>query len=183
MRAHVLIAAALLCAGSIAIAENASVADRQVSEAKSLRIRGEYAAAEQRLNGVLQAQPDHFRATYNLGLAYSQSGRTDEAIQTLERAASLREKTNAQDFTIYNTLGYLYMRDGQYTAAEKQFLKGLQFKDKLSPSSRALLTNNLGTLYLSQGKADKAAPLFKEAASAGSASAKVNLDVASRVRK
>ena len=181
MRTSSIIAVALLCISIPAVAQTSSVAEREIDAAKSLRLRGEYAAAEQKLNQVLQSQPEHFRATYNLGLAYSQSGKTTQAIQSLERATTLREKSNAQDFTIYNTLGYLYMREGDYASAEKQFLKGLQFKDRLSPNSRGLLTNNLGTLYLSQGKVDQAVPLFQEAVKAGNAAAKINLDVATRL--
>jgi Flp pilus assembly protein TadD len=157
--------------------QEAAILEKQIDIAKTQRLRGNYAAAEQILKRVLAEQPDHFRATYNLGLAYSQAGRQEEAIATLSKAATLREKSDVQDFSIYSTLGWLQMQAGDYREAEKTFLIGVENKDALKPLSRGLLLNNLGALYLSQGQTAKAEPLFSEAAKNGNNLARTNLEV------
>jgi Flp pilus assembly protein TadD len=157
--------------------------DQRIDMAKSQRLTGHYDDAAKTLSAVLASQPDNFRAVYNLGLLQAQQGDVDSAISTLSRAASIREKTSTPDYTIYNTLGWLQMKKGDYKDAEETFEKGIAHKDELSPGSRSLLENNLGVLYLSQGRPELAEPLFNEAKDLGHKSAPANLEIAQSLNR
>jgi Flp pilus assembly protein TadD len=77
-----------------------------------------------------------------------------EAAKWLERALELRAKSGSDDYTIYNTLGYVYLQYQDIINAERVLTQGLKLEARLSTSSRAKLHNNLGYLYALKG--DKA---------------------------
>lgn len=154
-----------------------------VAEGRRLRLQGKTEAAQQKLEAAVRAEPGNYIATYNLGLTYLQAGKQDEAIETLGVAAALREKTGATDYTIYNTLGWTYLQNGDMANAEKHFLEGMKYRDKLPAVSRARLENNLGTLYLSKGDLNRAESLFSQSAQAGNELAKENLGIVTTVKK
>lgn len=164
-------------------ADTARAIEQAVKAASQARAAGNLAAAETQLTRALKAAPNHYRATYDLGLVYGQSGRTAEAINALQHAATLRSRSEDQDYEIYNTLGWYLMKAGKDDAAERQFLSGLQHKDKLGDAALGRLNNNLGVLYLSQGRLEAATAYFAEAVKHGFEPAVTSLQVARVVQQ
>ena len=52
---------------------------------------------------------------------YQEDGNYDSAVSELETAKSIRESENLQDYSIYNTLGWVYMQKGETKTAERVF--------------------------------------------------------------
>jgi Tfp pilus assembly protein PilF len=128
-----------------------------VTQAKESRLdQHDLAAAENVLKDVLKRYPNYYKAHYNLGLVYQEDGHYDSAISELETARSIRESQNLQDYSIYNTLGWVYMQKGEMTTAEKYYLKALNYESKNSPDSNTRLYNNLSWFYYTLGKPDQA---------------------------
>ena len=65
--------------------------------------------------------PNDANATFNLGVAYYQVGRTDDAVATLQRGLTLAPG-NAY---AHNFLGCALLRNGRITAASREFLKAI----------------------------------------------------------
>jgi tetratricopeptide (TPR) repeat protein len=122
---------------------------RQLLEAKSQPDPGRVIDALTRLT---RQQPNYFAAQYNLGLALAESGKTTEAVAALERARTIRDKEQLDDATIYSSLGWAYMLNGQFDKAETTLGLAQRNEAKLSGASKVRLYNNLGWLYLSTGR-------------------------------
>lgn len=128
-----------------------------VTRSKELRLdKHDLAAAESVLKDVLKRYPNYYKAHYNLGLVYQEEGNYDSAVSELETAKSIRESENLQDYSIYNTLGWVYMQKGETKTAENYYLQALQYESKNSPDSNTRLYNNLGWFYYTLGKPDEA---------------------------
>jgi Tfp pilus assembly protein PilF len=113
-------------------------------------------AAEAELTAVLQERPDYYRALYNLGLIYQAQGKTDQALQTLEKAHMVRDRLHISDNSILNSLGWVYMNAGKLDEAERCFLEALGYERENKPDSNERLLNNLAYLYLQKGDTTKA---------------------------
>ena len=128
-----------------------------VARAKDLRLdKHDPAAAEKVLLGVVQRYPDYYKGHYNLGLVYQEKGDYERAIAELERAKSIRESQNLTDYSIYNTLGWVWMLKGDTTAAEGYYKLALQYESKNTPDTNTRLYNNLSWFYYALGKPDEA---------------------------
>src|SRR5437870_936111 len=85
-----------------------------IARSKELRLdKHDLAAAENLLKDLLKRYPNYYKAHYNLGLVYQEERNYDTAIKELEAAKSIRESENLQDYSIYNTLGWVYMQKGE----------------------------------------------------------------------
>ena len=69
-------------------------ADERVEEGRAMFLEGEVDAAEERYREALQMAPDHTGALYSLGILLRVTGRRDEALELLRKAA---EDTDSPD--------------------------------------------------------------------------------------
>ena len=106
----------------------------------------EYAAATACLNHVLAVRPDHFEATFMMGLVLERKGNTREAQARLERAVGLKTDSPAA----HATLGSLLANNGK----KKQALKHLSTALKLKPSAPVHFL--LGAVYYDAGQHKRA---------------------------
>lgn len=133
-----------------------AVAQQQLQQAKSAYVAGQASDAVRSMSRLTASQPNYYAAQYNLGLALAESGKTKEGIAALEQARAIRERDGIADATIYNSLGWAYMLDGQLAPAEKAFETARHNEAQLSPESKARLYNNMGWLYMNTGRTDLA---------------------------
>ena len=132
------------------------------AEAKQLEaIKSSYKAtgnrdqAEDALKTLIARQPDYYAANYDLGLILADQGNYVQAINYLETAKSIREHKEVKDATIYNSLGWAYMLEGDTRNAESNFNAAKAHSELLPRESQARLYNNLGLLYTSTGRYDE----------------------------
>ena len=102
---------------------------------------------------ALRASPDYWIALENLGNAYRQQKRWDEARATLERAAAARP----QDPEANYSLAMVYAQTDDTDRAYQYLLNAL----RLRPDYPEAL-NNLGVLYLRTRRRDDAVAKFEE---------------------
>ncbi|MES0873906.1 serine/threonine-protein kinase [Sinimarinibacterium thermocellulolyticum] len=109
----------------------------------------------------------------NLGIAYYQVGRFDEAIARFEQAsaiwAALRLDRSADALNTLNNWAAAEMRRQRPDAAVPVFERALNLRRELYPPSAALaaLVNNLGKTLTQIDRADEALPLLREAVELG----------------
>ena len=89
----------------------------------------------------------------NLGVAYSLSGRLDEALAAFRSALSYA-RTDPETKRIYNNLGLVLCRQGKYAEALQEFRMA---------EDEAEAYNNLGYFCFSQGNYEKAIAAFQKA--------------------
>lgn len=138
---RLLLACALMLMITGASGDERSI-DEQVDAARQLRLDGHVAESIAALRTIVAAAPEHFRAQYNLGLAYALSDEGALARTALATAAALREAQDLPDATIHNTYGWQLLRLGEVEAALAQFERGMAMAASLTPESRLRLLNN-----------------------------------------
>jgi tetratricopeptide (TPR) repeat protein len=175
----------LAAALTLAIATPAAGQEAVVDQARGLRMAGNLDGSERMLADFLRRNPSHYRAHYNLGLVFEaravrappgrqRSALYRQAASHLERALQVRGKAEA-DYTIYNSLGVMYLGVPDLGAAEKAFSTGLQNQSRLSSGSRAKLYSNVGYLFALKGDMPRSEAMLRQAAALGSAPAASNL--------
>lgn len=143
--------------------------------ARQARLAGRLDEAERLLRPIVAARPGEYLVVYNMGLVHEgraarlppgvqKLAQLDEAIGWLEKARSIREARNVDEYTIYNTLGHVYFQRGDVVKAEAIWRGALQYQDRLSPTSRAKLHGNLGYLYAVTGDTKRAEMHLQQAA-------------------
>ncbi len=110
-----------------------------------LRRAGRYEEAAIEFRKVLDLEPDHPSALHNLGEVYLETGRENEALPRLRRAAELGDWRSA------NSLGNLYLKMGD---RDHEALK--YFTDAYKAKRDATVARNLGETYEKLGQADEA---------------------------
>lgn len=156
----------------------------KLNDAKALNKTGKSEQAEDKLSRLTKEEPAYFAAHYNLGLVQAEATKYPQAIASLERARDLREKNNIKDATIYNSLGWAYMLNGELAKAEEAFAVAKINEKSLSRESRARLYNNTGWLYMSTGRYEEARKSFDAAAKDYDSSfARENLKTLSRLEE
>jgi Flp pilus assembly protein TadD len=103
---------------------------------------------------VVRKSPGKPRGQYNLGLAYDDLGRTDEAIEKFRNAISI----NPNYAKAYNNLGVAYGKKGQ----NDKKIQALNIALKLEPDF-AKAHNNLGNAYAREGRIDEAIEEYRVA--------------------
>ena len=144
-------------------------------------IRGEFEKATGDLLSALELKPGLWTAHNLLGIIYDREGKYDSAVHQYETAIGIMPKSGV----LYNNLGMSYFHMGDYKKAYRAFIQALRFSADsriynnlaLSKSGRyteafeafrkagseATAYNNLGCVYLKDGKYDEAARYFEKA--------------------
>lgn len=100
--------------------------------------RGAFAEAVPHFEATLRMEPASYSATYNLALAYKGAGKTQAAVELLDRA--LKEKPTAE---LHNLLASLEESAGNYVEAVRHFQRAVE----MGPSNEPFYFD-LGTEYL-----------------------------------
>jgi tetratricopeptide (TPR) repeat protein len=123
---------------------------------QSKQAMGEYRKA-------LTLKPDDDKALYSLGRLMGELGETDKAIEIIKQAVKLKPndtKSRSLLAAVYNRQAMASMQQGDLDAAKEALEAGIQAKG--SPAATEALRNNLGCLYIRQGKPDEAVGAFRE---------------------
>jgi tetratricopeptide (TPR) repeat protein len=131
-----------------------ATAKANVDKARALRMGVNGQAADLRqsiliLESVIKENPEYYRAWYNLGLAKlkAEPDNTAGFEAPLKKAIEIQESnTSIRDGSVYNTLGYGYLQNGDHKQAIDFLLKGLTVPGNSDWTSSAL-HYNLGRLY------------------------------------
>ncbi len=102
---------------------------------------------------VLRKNPDSVRALQNLGNAYLEHGRREEAKQQFEKALQLDDK----NVTTLNNLGVLFKREQKWQKAQEYFGRVL----RLLPGDK-VATSNLAEVYGGIQRYEESEKLFKD---------------------
>src|SRR5262249_32018157 len=113
----------------------------------------EYANAKECVTRVLEAKPEHFEATFLMGLIQHRKGNLREAQTGLERAVGLKQKSSAA----HASLGSLLAEIGN----NQQALKHLATALKLKPSAPVHFL--MGAVYYGAGQQKRAIQHLKQA--------------------
>lgn len=111
---------------------------KKFDEANEHLKRKEFEQAKTVLEELLQAEPDHGDALYNLGMIYTELGDPAKAVKTLLRCVELGQDSA----NVYVALGYAYSKLENQNKAKELFLAALE----LEPNNPYAL-RNLGALY------------------------------------
>ena len=159
-----------------------------LDRARTARSSGRADDAERLLAVTLRNEPNNYLALYNMGLIYE--GRAVRApageqrlrhyrtaAMWLERAfrSPGRGAAGADGYTIFNSLGAIYLGLADLNRANLYLQQGLSNQNRLSNSSRGELYGNLGYLYALQGDSGRARQYFSQGARLGNAFAQENL--------
>ncbi len=143
-----------------------------VRRATAYRFRGEYAAAMQDADEVIQLteagddlQMQYAEALRVKGLVLYRMGRARQAVEVLEKAFDLFVRLNHEPSmpVLLMETGMVYQAIGNYIEAGDAYEKALQIWQREGNLSwQANLLNNLGVLRQFQGAYEKAAVAFEE---------------------
>jgi tetratricopeptide (TPR) repeat protein len=98
----------------------------------------EFEQAKIVLEELLEMEPNHGLALYNLGMIYTELGDPVRAVNTLQRCVELGQ----DNANVYVALGYAYSRLGNQNKAKELFIAALELEPNNSYALR-----NLGALY------------------------------------
>ncbi|MGH7412599.1 MAG: tetratricopeptide repeat protein [Candidatus Rokuibacteriota bacterium] len=117
---------------------------------------GRFADAQAEFQKAVELDPTYADAFHNLGSAYAEQGRWDEAIGAYRKA--LAQTIYARPQTTYNNLGYAYWALDRRKEAEDAFRSALQLEPNLVPSHFWL-----GVLLEKEGREAEAKTHFRAA--------------------
>lgn len=109
--------------------------------------RRELKEAKILLEELLQEQPDHTDALYNLGMIYTELGDPENAIKKLSRCLELGQDSA----NLYVALGYAHSKLGNNNKAKELFLNALELE-----SDNPYALRNLGGLCAKETEYDRA---------------------------
>jgi len=132
----------------------AEALNSMVARGYQLNRSGDAVKAEALYRQVLHADENHVAANNLLGLLCLQSGRSEEAVQYIEKALSI----SPDDAQAHSNLGIAYRNLNQLQQAAEHFHKSI----KLAPKNPGPF-NNLGGVYMVLGHYKGAAMCFKQA--------------------
>jgi tetratricopeptide (TPR) repeat protein len=107
----------LLLITSAPSSEGADALETTFNSAATALSRGELQAAEQGFSTVLKSQPNNIGALGNLGVIYSRTGRTHDAIDVYKRALKVAPNTPG----LILNLGLAYLKEENHAAAKPLF--------------------------------------------------------------
>ena len=117
---------------------------------------GRFPDAQVEFQKAVELDTTYADAYHNLGSAYAEQGKWEEAITAYKKALAQTIYTTPE--TTYNNLGYAYWALDRRTEAEEAFRAALQLEPKLVPSHFWL-----GVLLQREGKKDEAKAHFQAA--------------------
>lgn len=106
------------------------------------------------LEKLLQEEPNHAEARYNLGMIYTELGDPQRAVGTLSKLLELKDCGS----NVYVALGFAYSRMGNYSKAKELFLDAL----KMDPDN-PYAHRNIGGLYGKENDHEKAIKHLEQA--------------------
>ncbi len=121
----------------------ADTAKAVFDQAVQALVAGDYPSAERGFQAVLREQPQHVGALGNLGILYSRTGRSDQAIKVYQRAL----KASPNDKAILLNLGLVYLKQEAHERALPLFARVVTI-DPQHQQARQLLA--LCRLYTGQ---------------------------------
>lgn len=139
--------------------------DQLINKAKTLRLpygkmrdkaREDALQAISILEPIVQANPDQYRALFNLALAHHEAGDYAAANATFEKAIAVKQKQSIPDISLLNSAGWVSMENGDYATAEKRLLMALGEIGNGNPQTQQSVYNNLGQLYFYTQRFDEA---------------------------
>jgi len=139
-----------------------------VQDARTDRLNGDANSAIAKLLPIVKKNPQYYSALYGLALSYARLGDESRAISYLKRAEGIRDYENIKDVTIFNTLGWLYLRSSDYDNAEAYLKKAASDEEINSRETNGRIFNNLGLLYLTIGQFAQSEKAFQKAMQFGS---------------
>lgn len=159
-----------------------------LEQARTARFAGRIDDAERHLTSALRSEPNNYLALYNMGLVYEaravRAPAGEQRLRHYRTAAAWLERAfrspgraaaGADTYTIFNSLGAMYLGLGDLNRADVYLQQGLRNQSRLSDFSRGRLYGNLGYLYALQGDTRSARQFFEQGARLGSAFARENL--------
>jgi len=174
--------------------------DKDLTEARDLRKKGNLDGAEQKAQKIFDADHSALRAQYTLGLIKIDrsveaqgAAKTDlynkgmadlltvaKAIDNAFPTMSDADRTCVKSeglFTIMVTVGFNYLQDGSYNVAAGYFAKAKVYDDRqlLTPAEHGKLLTDLGSLAYNIGDYPKARVYLTNAVKAGDSKAAVIL--------
>ena len=117
---------------------------------------GRYAEAQTEFLKAVELDPTYADAYHNLGSAYAEQAKWEEAIEAYRKA--LTQTIYARPETTYNNLGYAYWALDRRREAEDAFRAALQLEPRLVPSHFWL-----GVLLEKEGRQAEARTHFRAA--------------------
>jgi tetratricopeptide (TPR) repeat protein len=102
----------------------------------------------------LKYEPNGFIEHTNLGIAYADAGRNDDAIAQYEKAIAIADVYPQVHYDLANSL----IAVKQYDRAEKEYLQTIKMDPQFGTAYQ-----NLYNLYLAEGKKDEAQKILEEA--------------------
>ena len=155
--------------------------DSRLLQSQIERAEGEPAVALRTLEEALPQRievsgPEHRETAVlinNLGLAYFQMGRLDDATAQLKQAhaiwAAIGQETSSDALNTLNNWAGAAVQSGRREEAAEIFFRALELRRKLYGPSAALaaLMNNLGKTLVQLDRHDEAIPLLREAIAMG----------------
>lgn len=140
----------------------------QVLQARAERVGNNAGIAIGQLESVVNTHPNYFLARYNLGLAYDDVKRFDDAIAQLQAAKQLNEKLSLGDPTIDNSLASVYLSVHRYQEASMELDAASAPENirKLAPAARQVVFNNRGLAYSGLNQSCEAALAYDLATNA-----------------
>src|SRR5436190_9204737 len=130
--------------------------DELYDAAKASYERGNFKAAADLFNRVVDADPKHKTAWMDLGRTYMILRQNDDAVAAFKKQAEL----NPYDEYAYGAIGWAYTTDRKYDQAAAAFNKAIEI-NPLSEYAHAAL----GSMYQEAHQYDKAAPELEKAGS------------------
>jgi tetratricopeptide (TPR) repeat protein len=186
MRLELLLSLALV--GFFGVTGSAIARPPELEQARQARFAGRIDDAERLLIVTLRTDPTNYLALYNMGLVYEARAvraplgelrlrHYKTAAQWLEKAyrSPGRAHAGADAFTIYNSLGAMYLGLGDLTNARRYLQNGLKYQSRLNDFSKGRLFANVGYFYALQGDIPQARRYFESGANLDSAFAKDSL--------
>ncbi|MFA0961625.1 tetratricopeptide repeat protein [Roseivirga sp. BDSF3-8] len=135
------------------------------------RYKGDYEAADSRLNAGLKMAREENDTTYQayilggLGVVYYNQGAYEEAIDYYNEAISLSKEINdISSASLYNNIGLIYEEKGEYDEAIKYYEQLRDISVQLdNERGYATALNNIGHIYSKKGDYNTALQYFGEA--------------------
>ena len=147
-------ALALPLEGAQPNSHRSELTDSQLQKAVSYYDSGQYDAAAQLLEGLVQSAPATFEVEELLGLVYSAESKDQQAYQHLEKAVRLRPSSAAARANLAVNLARL----GKDTLAEAEFKRAVQ-----AEPGNFTANHDFGEFYARAGKPAAAIPYLRNA--------------------
>lgn len=119
----------------------------KVAEAINIR-ETNIAKSEALLKEVVAAEPDYYRAQYNLGLVWLTQNKKTEAVEAFKKAYAIQEKFEQKDYSIYTDLGRAYEQAGMREEAKASFTTGAGLIKKIAPDDQERLLQHGIAFYI-----------------------------------